>query len=72
MSISSIGGTHWEKSDGCAARAAYSAKEVAEMLGVSEASIWRALKRGDFEAVMLGNRRLILARSVKKLLATAG
>jgi excisionase family DNA binding protein len=51
------------------ARSAFSVQEVAEQLGVCQASIYRALKRGDLEAVMLGGRRLIPARSLNKLLS---
>ncbi|CAN5312049.1 hypothetical protein BH10PSE6_BH10PSE6_40670 [soil metagenome] len=50
-------------------RAAYSVPETAELLGLSEASIFRALRRGDIESVMLGGRRLIPARSIETLLA---
>jgi excisionase family DNA binding protein len=68
MSIGSTGARHWEKPRSQPDRAAYSVREVAEQLGVCQASVYRALKRGDLEAVMLGRRRLILARSVEKLL----
>jgi len=50
-------------------RAAYSVPETAELLGLSEASIFRALRRGDIASVMLGGRRLIPARSIETLLA---
>jgi len=49
-------------------RAAFSIAEVAEQLGVCQASVYRALKRGELDAVMLGGRRLIPARSINKLL----
>ena len=51
------------------ARAAFSGQEVAEQLGVCQASVYRALKRGELEAVTLGGRRLIPARCIEKLLA---
>ena len=51
------------------ARAAYSVTEAAAQLGVSEVSIWRALKRGELEAVRFGGRRLIPARSIENLLS---
>lgn len=50
-------------------RVAYSVRETAELLGLSEASLFRALRRGDIESVMLGGRRLIPARSLETLLA---
>jgi excisionase family DNA binding protein len=49
-------------------RAAYSVDETAELLGCCSASIYRALRRGDLESVMLGGRRLIPARSLERLL----
>jgi excisionase family DNA binding protein len=52
-------------------RAAYSIQEVADSLGVRQASVYRALKRGQLKAVMLGSRRLIPASSVDRLLSTA-
>jgi excisionase family DNA binding protein len=68
MSIGSTGASDWEKSAGGPARSAFSVAEVAQQLGVCQASIWRAIRRGELEAIMLGGRRLILARSVEKLL----
>jgi excisionase family DNA binding protein len=67
MSIVSIGASEWEK--GQPIRAALSVAETAETLGICEASVYRALRRGDLESVMLGGRRLIPARSISKLLA---
>jgi len=49
-------------------RMAFSVQETAEQLGVCPASVYRALKRGQLEAVTLGGRRLIPARSINKLL----
>jgi excisionase family DNA binding protein len=70
MSIISTGASDWEHRSNRAApaRAAYSVQEVAEQLGVCQASVYRALKRGELEAVLLGGRRLIPARSIEKLL----
>ena len=69
MSIASIGAIDWEKSGSRLARAAYSIREVAEQLGVSEASIWRAIKRGELDGIRIGGRRVITARSIEKLLS---
>ena len=52
-------------------RTAFSVQETAEQLGVCPASVYRALKRGQLEAVTLGGRRLIPARSINKLLSAA-
>jgi excisionase family DNA binding protein len=50
-------------------RAAYSVRETASLLGICPASVYRALRRGDLEGVMLGGRRLIPARCIDKLLS---
>jgi excisionase family DNA binding protein len=64
-----LGATH----DRGSSRAAFSVAETARLLGVCEASVYRALKRGELQAVMLGGRRLIPAYSIEKLLtARAG
>jgi excisionase family DNA binding protein len=68
MRIASTGTSTWEKA---ATRAAYSVSETADLLGLCEASIYRALKRGEIESVMLGGRRLIPARSIERLLNAA-
>jgi excisionase family DNA binding protein len=68
MSTASTGTSDWERIGHRPARAAYSVQEVAEQLGICQASVYRALKRGELEAVMLGGRRLIPARSIEKLL----
>ena len=52
-----------------ALRVAYSVSEAAAQLGVSHASIWRALKRRQLESIKLGGRRLVTARSLEKLLS---
>ncbi len=69
MSIASTGISDCEKSSSQPARAAYSVQEVADALGVCPASVYRALRRGELEAFMLGGRRLIPARSVERLLS---
>ena len=69
MSILSTGASDWER-PGAVRRAAYSVPETAVQLGVSEASIWRALKRGQLDSIMFGGRRLVTARSIEKLLST--
>lgn len=68
QSIASTGATAWEKPGGRSDRTAFSVPEVAQQLGLSEASIWRAVKRGQFESVLIGGRRVITARSVDKVL----
>ena len=52
-------------------RMAFSVQEAAERLGVCQASIYRAIKRRELEAVTLGGRRLIPARSIDRLLSAA-
>jgi excisionase family DNA binding protein len=52
-------------------RAAYSATETAEKLGVSEASIWRAIRRGQLKAIKFGGRTLITAGSINRVLSEA-
>jgi excisionase family DNA binding protein len=68
MSIASIGAANWEKARSRPARVAHSVPEVATMLGVSQASIWRAIRRGQLRAVRLGGRTLIVAASIDNLL----
>lgn len=71
-SVQSTGGSDWEQSHRTSSgRVAFSVQETAELLGVCPASVYRALKRGDLEAVMLGGRRLIPRRSIEKLLSAA-
>jgi hypothetical protein len=81
MSIPSTGLSDWEKPgsrpggprrargspDGEIARVAYSIPETAKLLGVSEASVWRALKRRQLDSFLLGGRRLVPARSIERL-----
>ena len=71
QSIASTGRADCEKPGGGPSRTAFSVPEVAHQLGLSEASIWRALKRGQFESVMTGGRRVIPAHSVDKVLAAS-
>jgi excisionase family DNA binding protein len=72
MSISSNGASDEEKRiDRGPRRVAYSASELAQMFGVSEATIWRARKRGQLKAVKLGGRTLFIAESVEGLLKAA-
>jgi excisionase family DNA binding protein len=66
-SIRSTGASKWEQP--ASNRMAFSIQETAEQLGVCPASVYRALKRGELEAVMLGGRRLIPRHSIEKLLA---
>ena len=69
MSIASIETSGREQSgNGGTLRTAFSVQETADQLGVCPASVYRALKRGELEAVTLGGRRLIPARSINKLL----
>jgi excisionase family DNA binding protein len=71
-SMATSGATDRERPDkGGTPRTAYSVQETAEQLGVCPASVYRALKRGELEAVTLGGRRLIPARSIDKLLSAS-
>lgn len=71
-SIQSVSGNDCDQfNEASPKRTAFSVQETAAQLGVCPASIYRALKRGDIDAVMLGGRRLIPRRSIEKLL-TAG
>ena len=38
-------------------RQAYSVKEVAKMLGVSERTVWRAIKKGDIKSFRVGSSK---------------
>lgn len=49
-------------------RAAFSVAETAEMLGLSEASIYRLLKRGALPSVLIGGSRRIPATGIHALL----
>ena len=50
------------------ARAAFSIAETAQMLGLCEASIYRAMRRGDIASVLVGGRRIIPASTIDGLL----
>lgn len=65
MSITTTGVSSWEKQP---SRAAYSVSETAQMLGLCEASIYRAMRRGDIASVMVGGRRIIPATTIDRLL----
>jgi hypothetical protein len=71
MSIENTNASDWERRSGSLTRAAYSISETAQKLGVCEASIWRALKRGQLKAIKFGGRTLITALSVEKVLDTS-
>jgi excisionase family DNA binding protein len=47
---------------------AYTVPETAEILRVSEATVWRLVRRQAVESVLIGRSRRITARSVDKLL----
>ena len=66
MSTASVGATDWDAKQ--PVRVAHSVTEVATMFGLSEASIWRGIKRGQFECIRVGGRTLITDRSVQKTL----
>ena len=70
MSIASTGTTDEEKrGHRTPSRAAYSISETAAQLGVSEASVWRAVKSGKLESIMFGGRRLVTARGLERVLS---
>jgi excisionase family DNA binding protein len=77
MSIASTGLTTWENpghtknvasSRGPPDRAAFSPAETSELLGLSEATVYRILKRGDLPSVLIGGSRRIPAAAIHKLL----
>ena len=63
MSIAS--GSIWEKQGH---RAAYSVAETAELLGLSEATIYRLIGRGTIASVLIGGSRRIPASALQKVL----
>ena len=67
----SIASTSLSAEEKVVARAAYSAVETAEKLGVSEASVWRAIKRKQLKAIKFGGRTLITASSIQQALSDA-
>ncbi len=68
MSTMSTGTSDWERADSGAARAAYSVREVAGRLGVSDATIWRLLRKGTLRSVKVGSLRRITAKSLQEML----
>jgi excisionase family DNA binding protein len=52
-------------------RLAYSAREMAELLGVSKATAARMIRNGLIGSVKIGSRRLIPVGEIQKLLVTA-
>ncbi len=62
MSIASTGISSWE------ARAAVSPAEAAELLNLSEATIFRLIKRRAIESVLIGGSRRIPTTAIKKAL----
>lgn len=76
--IASTGLSSWEKPGrthsgasprGPPDRAAFSVAETAVMLGLSEATVWRLLKRRTLTSVLIGGSRRIPAAGIQKLLA---
>jgi excisionase family DNA binding protein len=49
---------------------AYGIKEAVSALGVSKATIWRAMKEGKLTAVKVGNRTLIKTEALQAWLST--
>jgi excisionase family DNA binding protein len=64
MSIPSCGLGH----DGALGRALYSPKETEEILGVSHATCYRLISAGKLDARKLGNKTLITADSITRLI----
>ena len=62
MSIASNGLSTWET------RAAFSPRETAELLGLSEATVYRLLNRRELSSVLIGGSRRIPAAAIQKLL----
>jgi len=48
--------------------AVYTVKEAAELLKMSEASMWRLVRSGDLESVKLGKLRRIKGQALLSLL----
>jgi excisionase family DNA binding protein len=64
MSVASTGASIWERAN----RAAFSPAETAELLGLSEATIFRLLKRKALSSVLIGGSRRIPATEIQKAL----
>ncbi|WP_084489057.1 helix-turn-helix domain-containing protein [Novosphingopyxis baekryungensis] len=47
---------------------AHSILDVCELTSLSRSSIYELINRGELEVISIGRRRLVLARSVEKLL----
>ena len=62
--MTSTGFSTWEKAN----RAAFSPAETATLLGLSEATIFRLLKRGALPSVLIGSSRRIPATAIQKAL----
>jgi excisionase family DNA binding protein len=54
----------WERAD----RAAFSPAETAKLLGISQATIFRLLKRGVLPSVMIGGSRRIPSVAIQRAL----
>lgn len=67
MSIASTGLSDWEKP---VRRAAYSVAETADLLSLSEATVYRLLRRGTLASVLIGGSRRIPAPGIERLLET--
>jgi excisionase family DNA binding protein len=65
MSIASTGLTAAENG---VVRAAYSVAETADLLGLSEATIYRLIGRGALASVLIGRSRRIPASAIQKAL----
>jgi excisionase family DNA binding protein len=53
------------------ARMTYTIPEVAEILGVSRATAYECVRRGEIPALTLGRRRVVPRAAVESLLASA-
>lgn len=50
---------------------AMSIREAAEKLGVSQALLWKLIRKGDVAVVRLGGRTLVAADELRRLLTSA-
>jgi excisionase family DNA binding protein len=62
MSVASIGPTGWER------RAAFSPAETAELLGISEATVFRLMRSGTLASVLIGGSRRIPTSAIQQAL----
>ena len=51
-------------------RKTYTILEVAEMIGVSKASIYNAVKRNEIPAIVIGNRIMCPKKAIDEMIAT--